>query len=281
MVPADKKMYALRDVTATVDCIPLIAASIMSKKIASGPQNLVLDVKVGRGAFMTELSEAKVLARAMVDIGTAHDRHVQAVLTDMGTSPLGRAVGNSVEIIESAEILQGRGDKTLRDLTLILTADMMVLTGLEKDPETAYATLKSLLDSGRAYEKFLEMVETQGGDPAAVIPPYQLPLEKAFPLLSDRSGYISGIDPLIFGYAGIELGAGRKHQDDVIDPGVGFMIDACVGSHIGKGDRLVSILARGKPDPEWLGNLASAFEFSDQPPPPHDLVLDRVYPADD
>lgn len=277
MVPADKKMYALRDVTATVDCIPLIAASIMSKKIASGPRNLVLDIKVGRGAFMTEIDPALNLARTMVEIGSTHGRNVRAILTDMGTAPIGQAVGNSLELIESAEVLQGRGSRTVRELALILAASMMTMTRTAPDERQAVALLEKLLDSGAAYEKFLEMVEAQDGDPDSVTQPYEsLHTAPEYPLISDRSGILHGIDPLTIGFAAVELGAGRKRQEDDIDSGVGFVIHAGVGDAINSGDLLASVYARNRPDTEWLRWIQNAFEISDSPAVVSALVLDRV-----
>ncbi len=279
MVPADKKMYALRDVTATVDCIPLIAASIMSKKIAAGPRNLVLDVKVGRGAFMKDRENATRLAQAMVDIGSAHGRNVQAVLTDMHTQPLGRAVGNSLEIIESVEILQGKGPSDIRELTLTLAAPMLVMAGTDADESAARTRLEQLLDSGQAYQKFIQLVEAQGGDSRAVTPPFTLPLGEPVTLEAPESGYIRGIDPMTIGLAGIELGAGRIRQDDVIDPGVGFKFTVQTGDSVEKGDPLVTVFVNRQLDPELKHRIVSAFEFTDKPVQRPAPVLDRIYPG--
>ncbi|MBN1551953.1 thymidine phosphorylase [bacterium] len=280
MVPADKKMYALRDVTATVDCLPLIAASIMSKKIAAGPQNLILDVKVGRGAFMKSQQDAAKLAKTMVDIGTAHGRNVQAILTNMHTQPLGRAVGNSLEVMESVDVLTGKGSKLLRELTIVLSAPLLIMAGYAPDEHSAITQLNKLIDDGTAYEIFKKLVETQGGDVSSIEPPYSLPLGKPVVLKSSISGVLSGIDPMIIGLASIELGAGRKRQDDSIDPGVGFLLHAEAGDTVQKGDALVTVFT-AKPLPESLKTyILSAFEFDQEPSEfTNNLVLDRISPG--
>ena len=281
IAPADKKMYALRDVTATVDCIPLIAASIMSKKIAAGPANLVLDVKVGRGAFMKDEANARELAQTMVDIGTAHGRNVQAILTDMHTQPLGTAVGNSLEIIECAEVLLNRGSWVMRELTLLLTAPMLVMAGVSKDEADARVQLESLLTSGKAYEKFLEMVEAQGGDPDSVQEPYNLPLAPVRTVIeSKKSGYITGIDPMVIGLMGVTLGAGRIRQEDPVDPGVGFVFSAQAGTPVDPGNPLVTVYSREKLEPDTISKIQNAFEFQKEPFNPKDLVIDRIFPKE-
>ncbi len=279
MVPADKQMYALRDVTATIDCIPLIAASIMSKKVAAGPQNLVLDVKVGRGAFMKDIDNARKLARAMVDIGTAHNRNVEAILTDMNTQPLGCAVGNSLEIIESAEVLQGRGPDDIRELTLVLTASMLVMAGIAPDTHAARKQLETLLDNGKAYEKFLEMVRVQDGDPETVKPPYALPLsKKTLDITADTAGYISGIDPMSIGLTSVQIGAGRIRQEDDVDPGVGFVLKKRTGDAVKPGDVLAIAYIRDDLTAGQIQTVKSDFEFSPQPVKIPPLILDRVSP---
>ena len=277
MVPADKKLYALRDVTATVECIPLIAASIMSKKIAAGPRNLILDVKVGRGAFMKNAESAEELARAMVAIGTAHGRSIQARLTDMGSQPLGHAIGNSLEIIESAEILLNRGPDDVRELTLTLGSDMLFMAGVTKTHDEARKILETNLENGKAFEVFLKMVETQGGDPKTVTPPYKLPLSpRTVTLSSKHEGYIHGIDPMVLGLAGVELGAGRQRKEDNVDPGVGFELLVKRGEKVEKTQEILRIYHAATPSLELLEKLQDAFEISPEEPGHQPLLLKHI-----
>ena len=279
MVPADKKLYALRDVTATVECIPLIAASIMSKKIASGPKNLILDVKVGRGAFMKNVNEARKLAQAMVSIGISHQRNVQARLTDMDTEPLGRMIGNSLEIIESAELLQGRGPGDLKELTLTLAADMLVMAGTSTTFEEARHLLEKKLVSGEAFDVFLKMVEAQGGDPNVVTPPYSLPVSvKTLTLSAPKNGFICGINPMTLGLTAVELGAGRTKIDDQIDPQVGFELLVKVGEAVSKGQEMIRVFFTRPFEQSQLEAIRNAFEISDVKPPEKALLLDRIIP---
>jgi len=278
MVPADKQMYSLRDVTATVDCIPLIAASIMSKKLAAGPENLVLDIKVGRGAFMKDRESALQLARAMVDIGSEHGRNVQALLTDMNSQPLGRAVGNSLEIMESVEVLQGNGPDDLRDLTIELSAAMLTLTGVDSNIVSAKSRLGKLLYSGKAYEKFLELVEHQGGDPKSVEPPFNLPLSRnTVDVTAENSGIITGINPMTVGLASVELGAGRLKKEDEIDPGVGIWILKRVGDPVTKGESLATLYLRNEPRPELLQRITRSFEIGEDIEEEPNLIFDKVF----
>jgi pyrimidine-nucleoside phosphorylase len=277
MVPADKKLYALRDVTATVECIPLIAASIMSKKIAAGPQNLILDVKVGRGAFMKNADDARTLAKAMVSIGSAHHRTVQARLTDMHTQPLGRMIGNSLEIIESAELLQGRGPADLRSLTLTLGADMLVMAGIAGTAGDAHQILEKKLASGAAWDIFLKMVKAQGGDPDAVTPPYAMPIStKTITLSARKEGFIQGINPMTLGLAAVELGAGRSKMDDAVDPRVGFELLVQTGDTVSKGQEMIRIFYTTPPDQQHLETIRNAFEISDEKPGENPLILDHI-----
>ncbi len=279
MVPADKKMYALRDVTATVECIPLIAASIMSKKIASGPQNLVLDVKVGRGAFMKDLQKARELACTMVGIGTAHGRNVQALLTDMHTEPLGRAVGNSLEIIECMDVLRGNGPQDIRTLTLLLAAPMLTMSGTDPDEISATRRLEHLLDTGAAYEKFLQLVEHQGGNPRSLEPPYSLPVsQQKVEIRAETTGYLHGIDPMAIGLTAVALGAGRLRQEDSIDPGVGFVTAVQTGDRIESGQLLTTVYCNRDLSPAQNEQIRRAFEIHDEPVAPPSPLLDRILP---
>ncbi|MCD4652704.1 thymidine phosphorylase, partial [bacterium] len=277
MVPADKKLYALRDVTATVECIPLIAASIMSKKIAAGPKSLILDVKVGRGAFMKTKKDARKLAHAMVSIGIAHNRHVQARLTDMDTQPIGRMVGNSLEIIESVEMLQNRGSEDLRELTLTLGSDMLVMSGSSDSQASARKVLENCLSSGKAFETFLKMVEAQGGNPKSLEHPFQLPVSsRTITLAAEKTGYIQGIDPMAIGLASVELGAGRQKKEDDVDPSVGFELLTKYGDAVEKNQELIRIYYSSAPSQELIANVRNAFEIDDNKPSGQQLFIDHI-----
>jgi len=278
MVPADRKLYALRDVTATVESIPLIAASIMSKKIAAGPRNLILDVKVGRGAFMKTIENARTLAETMVAIGAAHGRTVQARLTDMDTEPLGCRVGNSLEIIESAEILQDRGPEDVRNLVLTLGADMLCMAGIDPDHDSAVAHLKDIIASGKAYERFLQMVDAQGGDPKSVEFPYnRLPLSsRTITLSTPVAGVVNGIDPMAIGTAGVELGAGRVKKEDDVDPAVGFELLVKAGDTVEKDQELIRIFYTKPPSRELLEKVRNAFEIDPERRSARPQLIDRI-----
>jgi pyrimidine-nucleoside phosphorylase len=238
LAPADRRLYALRDVTATVDCIPLIAASIMSKKLAEGIDGLVLDVKVGRGAFMKTRSQALSLARELVAIGGHANRKVVALLTDMD-QPLGKAVGNALEVREAIEVLNGSGPVDVRTLCIELGTWMMKLGGLKKTLESGRKELGRLLDQRTAFIKFKDMVTCQGGDHAMVDNPDLLPTahdQLAIP--SNRDGYVVGIDAEAVGTAAMVLGAGRERMDSEIDPAVGVMIEKKRGDRVIRGEIL-------------------------------------------
>jgi pyrimidine-nucleoside phosphorylase len=238
LVPADRKLYALRDVTSTVECVPLICASIMSKKLAEGIDALVLDVKFGRGAFMKSLPDARRLARAMVAIGKTMQRPTIALLTEMNR-PLGRAVGHALEVIESIECLRGRGPADLMEVTLALTAKMVLLAKLEKTPKAARARLQRALASGAALEKFRETIRAQGGDPAVIDDYARLPQAKRIvEIRAESAGYIRDVDAMAIAQSGLRLGAGRERVEDKIDPAVGLSDLAQAGERIAKGGLL-------------------------------------------
>ncbi|REJ38118.1 MAG: pyrimidine-nucleoside phosphorylase, partial [Bacillota bacterium] len=245
LVPADKKLYAIRDVTATVDSVPLIAASVMSKKIAGGADAIVLDVKTGSGAFMTDPNQARQLARMMVDIGRRLGRRTVALITDMD-QPLGRAVGNALEVREAIATLRGEGPDDLRELCLVLGAEMVALTGaLGGDREACRRLLEGNLRSGAALEKFRQLVAAQGGDPGVALNPDLLPRAPVvIDLPSRRAGYVRRINALEVGLTAMSLGAGRATQDDVIDPAVGVVLAVKVGDRVEVGQPLVEIHAR-------------------------------------
>jgi pyrimidine-nucleoside phosphorylase len=244
IAPADKKLYALRDATATVEAIPLIAASIMSKKLAEGLGGLVLDVKTGAGAFMPSLEQAIALAQAMIQIGARRDCPVVTLLTNMD-QPLGVACGNAVEIEESIDLLRGAGPADTREVTLALGAEMMVLARLSATIGEARVTLERALADGRALAKFREIVEAQGGDPRVIDEPGkylpQAPMSET--VIAHRAGFVHRVEPRVIGRGIIALGGGRTTMEDTIDPSVGFRIVVNVGDRVMRGQPLGTVLA--------------------------------------
>ena len=231
LAPVDRRLYALRDVTGTVESIPLISSSIMSKKIAEGTQALVLDVKVGRGAFIKTIERARELASTMVALGEGHGVSTVAQLTAMD-QPLGRAVGNALEVIESVEVLRGGGPDDVRELTLGLARVMLELVGIDTDPQ-----LK--LDDGSAYEVYRSMIAAQGGDPDAVLAPAAL----HDVVSADASGYVTAVDALRVGVAGWRRGAGRARKEDPVSAGAGVLCLVREGDHIATGEPLFELYA--------------------------------------
>ncbi len=235
IAPLDRKLYALRDVTGTVESIPLITASILSKKYASGIDGLVLDIKVGRGAFMKDKTDARLLAGSLVSVGRKLGLKVEAVLTDMN-EPLGRAVGNSVEVLEAAEALEGRCEARLREVTFELCSRMLTMSGAARTPKRAEAAMADAIRSGKAMRKFLEMIKAQGGDPGAV-EKRKLPLgDFKTEVKAPKSGYISIIDPFETGILAMDMGAGRAVMESRIDPGAGILFRKSVGDKVEKGE---------------------------------------------
>jgi thymidine phosphorylase len=256
LVPADRRLYALRDVTGTVESIPLIASSIMSKKIAEGTSALVLDVKVGTGAFMKSRDRARELARTMVALGEDHGVRTRAVLTAMDT-PLGRAAGNAVEVEESVAALQGQGPPDLMAVTFALAAEMLELAGIDADPAAALA-------DGRALEAYRAMVRAQGGDPDAPLP-RAAHVTQALPAPAD--GWLTRLDALAVGTAAWRLGAGRARKEDSVSAAAGVICLAKPGDQVSKGQPLLELRAD---DPDRFGPalaaLDGAIDVSDQPP---------------
>ena len=241
LVPADRRIYALRDASGTVPSIPLISSSIMSKKLAEGLDALVLDVKTGRGAFMKDLSDARVLAATMVGIGRAHGTAVTAVITDM-SQPLGREVGNACEIVESVDMLRGGGPADLVEITYTLAEHMLVMVGIAPDRADARARLEQSVRSGAALAKLVEVVEAQGGDPAVLENTALLPsADNELVISAVRSGVVSRCDALDLGVAASRLGAGRATKEDTIDPGVGLTVEVKIGDPVAPGDLLLRI----------------------------------------
>ncbi|MCI0571624.1 MAG: thymidine phosphorylase [Myxococcaceae bacterium] len=277
LAPADRKLYALRDVTATVDCIPLIASSIMSKKLAEGIDALVLDVKVGSGAFMKRIEDARTLARTMIDIGRRMGRTVIALLTDMD-QPLGNAVGNALEVVEAVEMLRGRGPHDYTEVTLALTAEMLVLGGQARDEEEARARLKQAIADGSAVGKLKEIVAAQGGDARAIDDFRLLPQASATTEVpSPGAGFVGAIDTEAVGLAAVALGAGRERTDSRIDPSVGFTLLKKVGDRVQLGEPLARIHHKGGSrvvDVE--ARLRAAYRIDHGKPTPRPLVLERL-----
>lgn len=244
LAPADGKLYALRDVTATVASLPLIASSIMSKKLAVGAQGLVLDVKVGSGAFMSALEDARELARLMVDIGTAAGRRVTALLTPMD-EPLGLAVGNALEVVEAIETLKGNGPRDLEELSVTLVGEMLFIAGRAASPEEGREMAIGALGRGEGLEWLRRLIAAQGGEPGVVDDPARLvhaPLVVG--VVSPTSGWVSRVDARGVAQAALTLGAGRATKVDRIDPAVGVVLRAKTGTRVDKGDLLAEIHAR-------------------------------------
>jgi pyrimidine-nucleoside phosphorylase len=244
IAPADKRLYALRDVTATVESIPLISASIMSKKLAEGLNGLVLDVKTGSGAFLTDLSKTIELARTMIGLGEARGCPTVALLTAMDR-PLGRACGNALEMEEAIEGLRGSGPPDLMEVTYALAAEMLVLVRAAPGLREARALLRESVASGRALETFARVIEAQGGNPAVIEDPGVLPQAQAVEVYrAEASGVVSAVEPRRVGRAIIELGGGRQAVEDAVDPTVGFVITVKPGDPVRAGEPIASIFAK-------------------------------------
>jgi len=271
IAPADKKLYALRDVTATVSSLPLITSSIMSKKLAEGIEGLVLDVKVGSGAFMKTLDDARRLAESMVAIGEAMGKKVIAFLTRM-EEPLGRMVGNACEVEESMDILNGRGPADIRELVGCL-GGAMVEIGLGTTFAEGKAQILASLDDGSAYDHWRRMVESLGGNLSAMEKP-----KGEIVLRAETSGFVQAIDGMEVGLVGVELGAGRKQREDTIDPQIGMRIDAIRGERVNVGDPLVTVFhgAQGLPDAGALKRLSAAFSVGEEQPKTEPVIIERV-----
>ncbi|MEE2786909.1 MAG: thymidine phosphorylase [Myxococcota bacterium] len=268
--PADKKLYALRDVTATVESIPLISSSIMSKKLAEGIDGLVLDVKVGSGAFMKTVAQARELAHTMVKIGSTMGKDVVALLTDMN-QPLGRMVGNALEVKESIEILKNAGPSDVRALTLALAEDMLRLGGV--DPAQA----EIALSSGRALELFGQIIEAQGGDPRVIDDPRHLPTaQDRVSVTADRTGYVQTIDTRRVGLATVALGAGRKVKEDDVDPAVGLEVAVRLGDWVEQGQPLFWIHHNGRGLDQAVAHLEASLQLSDETVSPPPLIIERI-----
>ena len=265
LAPADKKLYALRDVTGTVESIPMISASIMSKKIAEGTAALVLDVKTGAGAFMKERAAAEALARTMVGLGQAAGVQTVALVTDMST-PLGRSAGNAVEVAESVEVLAGGGPSDVVELTLALAREMLACAGIDADPEQALA-------SGRAMDTWRAMIAAQGGDPDAPLPTAR----HTEVVAAERDGVLTSMDAMAVGLAAWRLGAGRARQGDPVQAAAGVTWQAAVGDRVRAGDPLFTLHTD---TPERIERarqaLDGAVSYAEDAPPRGSLVLERI-----
>ena len=258
--PADGKLYALRDVTATVASVPLITASIMSKKLAEGLDALALDIKWGSGAFMKDLESARSLGASMAAVGESMGVRTGVLVTDMN-QPLGRAVGNANEVREALSALGGQGPEDLMEVVYELGVLMLTSAGHSDDPAAARTKLESELASGRPLEKFREMVRAQGGDPGA-----ELELAPAREVGAPRAGYVSAIDGEALGYALIALGGGRRSLDDVVDPAVGLQMRVRLGEQVERGQPLLDLLSTGRGGDEAATLVEGAFSFTDTSP---------------
>ncbi len=277
VAPADGKLYSLRDSTATVESIPLIATSIMSKKLAVGLDALVLDVKVGSGAFMKKQVDARRLAQMMVGIGRRMDKRVQALITDMN-QPLGYAIGNALEVMEVSQTLQNAGPSDLTRISLELAARMMFLGKITKTLEEARELATSKLLDGSGYRKFKDVIAAQGGNPQVLDRFELLPnATGAQEITTARGGYISGIDAELIGQASSMIGAGRNTKEDSIDPAVGVILEVKVGQKIDSGSILCRIYYTSEEHLEEAAELVEgAFRISQQPVDERDLILEVV-----
>jgi pyrimidine-nucleoside phosphorylase len=277
LAPADRTLYALRDVTATVESIPLIASSVMSKKIAEGSSALVLDVKCGDGAFMKDRGHARTLAESMVAIGKAAGVRTEAYITDMD-SPLGSAVGNALEIIECVDTLKGNGSAELTAVVTAMAARMVMLAGLEPDEGAATARVGAALASGRATETFARLVAAQGGDARIVDDYRRLPVAPSVDrVASPRTGFVTAVKAEAIGRASMLLGAGRAEKDDAVDHAVGIVMNVKPGDEVHEGDPLLVLHHRhGRGLDAARALAAAAVELADAPPAAGDRVLGEV-----
>ena len=279
IAPADRKLYALRDLTATVESIPLIAASILSKKLAEGIDGLVLDVKAGSGAFMKRLPDARALARTLVGLGRGMGKDVTALLTDMD-QPLGQAVGNALEVKEILLLLHGGGPPDLRELTVALTAEMLLLGGVAASAAEARGQVEQAIADGRGFRKLCEIVEAQGGDPGALADPGRLPraattAEVGAPV----SGRVEAIDAEALGLAAMALGAGRTRIEDRIDPAAGLEVWKKIGDSVDVGESLATLHVGAAPleSPEAVAvRVRGAYRIGTGPVSRGALVLERI-----
>jgi len=260
---ADKRIYALRDVTGLTASIPLIASSIMSKKIASGAEHIILDVKCGKGAFMKNTQDAKALSLKMVEIGKTLGRNVIAMITDMN-EPLGYAVGNSLEVYEAVKVLKGEYVEGLSELCEEISVNALIMTKKAESREAALIKVKDALSSKKALLKFEEFVNLQGGDTSFIKGKSSLPLEKGYELKAFKNAYIKGVDSYKTGELAMELGGGRKQKEDIINYGVGILLNKKTGDYVEKGELLGTVYSKSPLTEEEKSKFFDIFEFSDE-----------------
>jgi pyrimidine-nucleoside phosphorylase len=277
LVPADKRLYSLRDVTSTVDSMPLIASSIMSKKLASGSDKILLDVKWGTGAFMQTVDEAAELARIMVDIGKHAGRPTVALVTDMN-QPLGNAVGNALEVIEAIEILSGRAEGDLKELIMELSARILVMGEVFKRTEDARAALQEAIRSGRALDVFEQIIRLHGGDPAVCRDTSRLPQAASLvPVRAKSSGYVMSMDSDEIGMATVMIGAGRETKSDRIDPAVGLWLKKRIGDAVCEGDVLAEFHVNDRTHEQAaIERFLAAVHIGSETVEPCDLIVKVV-----
>jgi pyrimidine-nucleoside phosphorylase len=277
LVPADRRLYALRDATGTVPSIPLIASSIMSKKLAEDLDALVLDVKVGSGAFMGDIERARLLATTMVGLGAAHGLTVEAVLTDM-SQPVGLEVGNANEVAESIEVLRGGGPDDLVELVADLAARMLMAAGVTGSPDEAALSVAGTIESGAALDAFRRVVAAQGGDTSFVDDPGSLPsAPETAEVTAQRAGWVARCDARTVGVAAMRLGAGRERKEDEVDHGVGITLLAKIGDKVEKGQPVAKVRYRSRERwDETAPFLAGAWQINDEATAPGPLLIERV-----
>jgi len=277
IAPADKTLYALRDVTGTVESIPLISASIMSKKIAEGIDALVLDVKTGSGAFMKTEADSRRLAESLVAIGNASGVKTEAIITAM-ESPLGHAVGNALEVIECIEVLKGRGPQDLIDVSVELTARMLVLGKVAPDLTAATLQVQRAIASGAGLDRFRRIIEGQGGDPGVVDDYQRMPhVADRHIVAASRAGFVTAVDAELVGRASVALGAGRDRVDEAVDPAVGIMVAAKPGDAVKAGAPVLELHYRDRARLEAAIRLTNqAITIGDEPPAPRRLIVGEV-----
>ena len=264
LTPADKKLYALRDVTATVNSIPLIASSIMSKKLASGSNAICLDVKVGSGAFMKDVESASKLAELMVQIGKNAGRSMTAILTDMD-EPLGSAIGNNLEVIEAINTLRGNGPQDLTDICLEIGSYLVLDAKMANSLEEAKKLLKAQISNGEALKKLIELVAEQNGDPSYIIDPTKFPVSKEIiPVKATKSGYVKYINALEVGISSMLLGGGRETMADTIDPSVGVRLIKKIDDFVNEGDILAYVHSNGKNTTVAVERILNAYEIGEE-----------------
>ncbi|RMH68472.1 MAG: thymidine phosphorylase [Gemmatimonadetes bacterium] len=280
LTPADRKLYALRDVTGTVESIPLITASILSKKLAAGPDAIVFDVKVGKAAFMKTMDDAQTLAQNLVNISAEMGRGAVALLTNMN-QPLGYAIGNALEVEESIDALAGKGPADLMEIVYALSAEMLWLAKRVETLEEGITVLQQHIADGKALAKFEELIQIQGGDPGVITDRSRLPqATHLYEIKSPQTGWIASMDPLLMGQVACELGAGRATIEDVIDPAVGLSVPVKVGDAVDTGQLLIRVYATDPQKGERaIHRLQTAIEISDTPTTPLSGIYDRLLPG--